>query len=79
VTIVKGVIAPLAADDRTLGVETDFVKLVDRPAAPVFCIPPIVGPPLVEGRSSVLRVVSSMRPGEPFEAVSTQLSYADNP
>lgn len=78
-TIVKGVIVPLAADDHTLGVETDFAKLVDRPAAPVFCIPPIVGRPLVEDRSSVLRVVSSTRPGELFQAVSTQLSYVDKP
>jgi hypothetical protein len=79
VTIVKGVIVPLAADDRTLGVETGFAKLVGRPAAPVFCIPPIVGPLLVEGRSSVLHVVSSTRPGEPFRAVSTQPSSVDNP
>jgi hypothetical protein len=74
----NGVILPLAAGDRTLGVETGFAKLVGRPAAPVFCIPPIVGPPLVEGRSSVLRVVSSTRPEELFQAVSTQLSFVDN-
>lgn len=75
----KGVVVPLAADDRTLGVEPGFAKLVGRPAAPVFCIPPIVGPLLVEGRSSVLRVVSSTRPRELFQTVSTQLSYVDNP
>lgn len=52
-----------------LEVETGCSSLVRRPAAPVFCIQPIVEPPLVEGKSSVPRVVSRTRPGEPFKVL----------
>lgn len=52
-----------------LEVETGCSSLVRRPAAPDFCIQPIVEPPLVEGKSSVPRVVLRTRPRELFKVL----------